>query len=401
MVDYGLLPPEVNSGRMYTGPGAGPMLAAAAAWAGLAADLEAAAAGHRMVITELTGGPWQGPASASALAAITPFITWLDSGAEEAGQASSQAFAAAAAYEAAFAATVPPPVIEANRALLAALVATNFLGQNTPAIAATEAMYMEFWAQDAGAMYSYAGSSAAATQLTELPEPADVADPGAVVDQMIAAFKAQFNSIANAVGQVISQVDARIENVLQTLSTPLNGPTIDQWLVLNSPLDDIVPLNNKYWSPYVNSIAFAFQMTLDVGDQAAGWAKMGNLANTLFPAVAPAVEGAAQAAGSAAAGAATKVGSIGGIGAGLGKAVPLGGLSVPAGWTTSASGPATPGVATLTNATTAVPAAAQGAVSNNPVPPPFGQFVNGGRGGRKLPSYGFRLTFMTSSPAAG
>ena len=37
-----------------------------------------------------------------------------------------------------FAATVPPPVIAANRALLAMLIATNFLGQNTPAIAATE-----------------------------------------------------------------------------------------------------------------------------------------------------------------------------------------------------------------------------------------------------------------------
>ncbi|MDT7733617.1 MAG: hypothetical protein QOE12_791, partial [Mycobacterium sp.] len=25
MLDFGLLPPEVNSGRMYTGPGPGPM----------------------------------------------------------------------------------------------------------------------------------------------------------------------------------------------------------------------------------------------------------------------------------------------------------------------------------------------------------------------------------------
>jgi PPE-repeat protein len=400
MVDYGLLPPEVNSGRIYTGPGAGPMLAAAAAWGGLAADLEAAATGHRSVISELTSGPWLGPASASLLAAVTPFITWLDSGAEEAGEAAGQAFSAAAAYEVAFVATVPPPVIAANRALLAALVATNFLGQNTPAIAATEALYMEFWAQDAGAMYSYAGNAAAATQLAELPEPADVVDPGGVVDQAIAAFKSQFNNIASNVGQIASQVDLRLSDLLRTLSSPINGPGIDQWLVLNSPLDDIVPLNNKYWSPYVNSIAFTFQMTLDVGDQTAGWAKMGNLANTLFPAV-QAVEGAAQAAGSAATGAGSNLGgSLGGVAAGLGKAVPLGGLSVPAAWTTSAPGTATPGVAALTNATAAVPAAAQGAASSTPVAPPFGQFVNGGRG-RKLPSYGFRLTFMTSSPAAG
>jgi len=214
------------------------MLAAATAWGALAADLQAAAAGHRSVISELTGGPWQGPASASALAAVTPFISWLDSGAEEAGQAASQAFADAAAYEAAFAATVPPPVIAANRALLAALVATNFLGQNTPAIAATEALYMEFWAQDAGAMYTYAGNSAAATQLTELPEPADVVDPGAWVDQAIAAFKAQYQAFSNNVGNILAQINPRISAVLQTLSDPLNGPGIDQWLVLNSPLDD-------------------------------------------------------------------------------------------------------------------------------------------------------------------
>jgi hypothetical protein len=141
-------------------------------------------------------------------------------------------------------------------------------------------------------------------------------------------------------------------------------------------------------------------MTLDVGDQAAGWSKMGNLANTLFPAV-QAVEGAAQAAGSAAAGALPNVGGLGGVAAGLGKAVPIGGLAAPASWTTSVPGATTPGVATLTNATTAVPAAAQGAANSTPMAGgPFGQFVNGGRG-RKLPSYGFRLTFMTSSPAAG
>ncbi|MDQ2625398.1 MAG: PPE family protein, partial [Actinomycetota bacterium] len=26
MLDYGALPPEVNSGRMYTGPGSAPMM---------------------------------------------------------------------------------------------------------------------------------------------------------------------------------------------------------------------------------------------------------------------------------------------------------------------------------------------------------------------------------------
>ena len=99
-------------------------------------------------------------------AAAGSYVEWLSATAAQAEQTAAQARAAAAAYEAAFALTVPPPVIAANRSLLAALVATNFLGQNTPAIAATEAQYAEMWAQDAVAMYGYAGSSASATALT-------------------------------------------------------------------------------------------------------------------------------------------------------------------------------------------------------------------------------------------
>ena len=42
-------------------------------------------------------------------------------------------------------------MIAANRTQLVSLVATNFLGQNTAAIAATEAHYGEMCAQDAAA----------------------------------------------------------------------------------------------------------------------------------------------------------------------------------------------------------------------------------------------------------
>ena len=63
----------------------------------------------------------------------------------QAEQTAAHSQAAAAAYETAFAATVPPPVIATNRAQLIALTAANVLGQNTPAIAATEAQYAEMW----------------------------------------------------------------------------------------------------------------------------------------------------------------------------------------------------------------------------------------------------------------
>ena len=37
---YAAFPPEINSGRIYSGPGSGPMLAAAAAWDELANELQ-------------------------------------------------------------------------------------------------------------------------------------------------------------------------------------------------------------------------------------------------------------------------------------------------------------------------------------------------------------------------
>ena len=148
---------------MYAGPGSGSMLAAAAAWDGLAAELRSAAASYGSVISELTSGSWLGPSSTAMAAAAAPYVAWMSATAGQAELAATQAQAAAGAYEAAFAMTVPPPLIAANRAQLAMLVATNFLGQNTPAIAATEAQYAEMWAQDAAAMYGYAASSAATT----------------------------------------------------------------------------------------------------------------------------------------------------------------------------------------------------------------------------------------------
>jgi PPE-repeat protein len=125
------------------------MLAAAAAWDELAAELGMAASGYNSTITELTFSPWVGPSSASMVAAVVPYVGWLGALATLAEQTASQARAAVAAYEAAFAMTVPPAVVLANRVLLMTLIATNLFGQNSAAIAATEAQYAEMWAQDA------------------------------------------------------------------------------------------------------------------------------------------------------------------------------------------------------------------------------------------------------------
>jgi PPE-repeat protein len=76
--------------------------------------------------------------------------------------AAGHARTVAAAYEAAHAATVPPPVVTANRAQIVSLLLANVFGQNAPAIAATEAEYERMWAQCVTAMSSYLADAAAA-----------------------------------------------------------------------------------------------------------------------------------------------------------------------------------------------------------------------------------------------
>jgi PPE-repeat protein len=228
-LDFAILPPEINSGRMYAGPGSGPMLAAAQAWDGLADELYTAAGAHQLAIADLTDS-WSGPSSAAMTEAASSYGAWLSSAAAQAAQTAAQANAAAAAYDAAFMATVPPPEIAANRSLLMTLVATNFLGQNTSAISATEAAYAEMWAQDAAAMYGYAGSSAAATTLTPFASPEQNTDPGGTSSQTAAVSQALTTSAGNAQNTVstVSQTFSAVPDALQNLAAlPGFGPSSD------------------------------------------------------------------------------------------------------------------------------------------------------------------------------
>jgi PPE-repeat protein len=219
--DFGALPPEVNSGKIYSGPGSAPLLAASTAWNALASELQTTAAGYASTITEL-GSSWTGPSATASASAAAPFTSWLSTTAAQAEQTAAQAQAAAAAYEAAFAASIPPPVIAANRALLAALVATNFLGINTPAIAATEATYGEFWAQDAGAMYAYAGAATTASQLTPFTDaPATTTDSGQAT-QAASTAQAAAAQPADATSDILAFL-TQLNTQLTTLNTDITG----------------------------------------------------------------------------------------------------------------------------------------------------------------------------------
>ncbi len=229
-MDFALLPPEVNSARMYAGPGSGPMLSAAVAWEGLAAALQSAASSYQSEIAALTAGPWLGPASPAMVTAAAPYLEWMRATGAQAEQAANQAKAAAAAYETAFAETVSPPVITANRSLLMALIATNIFGQNTPAIATAEAQYAEMWAQDAAAMYGYAGSAASATTLTPFTSPPQSANSDGVSSQAAAVGQAAGTSAGNVQSAVSSapQALSAVPNALASLAaTPAQATPLD------------------------------------------------------------------------------------------------------------------------------------------------------------------------------
>lgn len=389
-VDYGLLPPEVNSARIYAGPGSGPLLGAGTAWAALAAALHHAAAGHRSAISGLTSDAWRGPASASLVAAAAPYVAWLDSSAAHAESTAGQAAAAAAAYEATFAMAVPPPVIAANRALLASLIAANILGQNTALIAATEADYFEMWAQDAAAMYAYAGASATAARLVDFEEPAEVADPSGSARQAAAVAAAEENSARGTAQDALASVDSAAPETLQNLAAPTTLESIDDYISEYTMIDDMVGLYSKYLGPFMPTATATAQATNAI-------VSVTTFMKGLAPAAASAakaVEGGTNALGSAAVGAG---GNAAAAVAGLGRALPLGALSVPPSWA-PVTAVTSPAVAALNGAGGAAPAAATGP---HALPmTPFGPW-GGGAGGRTLPAYGFKPVVMARPPAAG
>jgi PPE-repeat protein len=350
-LDFGALPPEINSARMYAGPGSGSMITAAAGWEGLAAELRSQAASYSSVVSGLTSDGWRGPASASMAAAAAPYAAWMNTTAAQAEQAANQAKAAAAGYEAAFSATVPPSVIAANRAQLASLVATNFLGQNTPAIAATEVHYAEMWAQDAAAMYGYAGSSAAATQLTPLSGPTQNTNAGALAGQSGAVAQATTTS-AGTGSQSLSQLVTTVPNTLQGLTSPASSASSSVtssttglsgiWNLLTGESSGNSALDSFWseWGPDANIWNTIFSSGFYMPSNT-----LGAFSSLLGGGAASAAGDAAGAAasdglGAAAGGLGAPLGGLGGLGglgsgvsAGVGNAAALGPLSVPSSWT--------------------------------------------------------------------
>src|SRR5689334_22475418 len=89
-MEWALFPPEINSARMYTGPGLASLLAAAGSWDALSAELASTAESYESVLAGLDL-QWRGPASESMSYSAARYMGWLQTTAEQTKQTAMQA----------------------------------------------------------------------------------------------------------------------------------------------------------------------------------------------------------------------------------------------------------------------------------------------------------------------
>jgi PPE-repeat protein len=371
---FAFYPPELNSALMFAGAGSGPLFGAASAWDGLASDLSGAAASFDSVVTGLTNGPWSGPASLAMVAAATPYVGWLSAAAGQAEAAAAQARVAATAFESAFAATIPTPVIAANRAQLMTLIATNILGQNTPAIFMTEFEYMEMWAADVAAMLGYHGGAAAvaaALPSFSLPSFSLPGLTGLLGSTPLSGVVSQATGLAGSGGTALTSA---LSPVLSPLSNAGSG-ALSGFQSLYGQYGSLIGTVMQPASLAMSPMMMAVQAGMSASNSS-GLA--GANAAALTGADSPKFVGDTTPKGLGGGG----LGGLGGVGGGLGNARLVGAMSVPPTW--QGSTPArmvSAAMSGMGEMPAAMAGAAQGGAGMMPMPMPMGGGAGGGMPG--------------------
>ncbi|HEU0192403.1 MAG TPA: PPE family protein [Mycobacterium sp.] len=421
-MDFGTLPPEVTSAQLYAGAGPAPMLAAASAWDKMAAEIWSAFESYESIIAGLANEGWMGPASTAMAAAAAPFVTWLRTTAKQAEQTATQAKAAVAAYDAAHAAIVPPAAVAANHTQLAALTATNFLGQNGPAIAANEAQYGAMWANNTATMYGYAANSAAATKVTPFGAPMQNTNPGGQANQAAAVAQANGSAAGSSAQSTLSQAISATPNALQAMASPAQSGAVDPFFENIASIFGLQPGDVANAMSNIGSSSFTPMSLAGITQIGADAAVMHSVANggvvgpfhgiipgwggidELLP---PAgIQPSLLAPGSGISAVTPGAMGIGGlasqVSAGVGKGTLVGSLSVPPSWAASIPTGTPPAASTalVSSWASAAPAAEAAGMPGMPGMPFAG--AGAGRGfGLVAPRYGFKPTVMARPVVAG
>lgn len=222
---WDVVPPEVSSILLSSGPGPASLLAAGEAWRALALHYTEAAAELSDILSALQTGAWQGPSAEQYASANQPFLSWLTTMGTLSELVADRHDAIAAGYSAALAAM--PTLIElaANHATHTALVATNFLGINSIPIVLNEADYLRMWAQAAAVMDAYQGASEAA--LGSLPTasaaPQILSSDSAAATAVSATAASGSSGSGDVTGWLLQELDYLIED-LQRLAATVPEP---------------------------------------------------------------------------------------------------------------------------------------------------------------------------------
>ncbi|MGV0733520.1 PPE family protein [Mycolicibacter sinensis] len=402
-MSFSMFPPEINSGLIYTGPGSAPLLEAATAWANLAAELSTSATATHSVVTNLTS-TWTGMGSAAASSSVAPYVAWLQQASANATQNAALASQAAALFEAARSGSVPPPVIAANRAMLMALISTNFFGQNTPAIAATEAQYEAMWAQDGAAMDTYNMSAQANNNLLQAqsapPNSAQATQPGSAADTSTGApIPGDGGTPPVNPGYNLSTIGG----IMDSMGIPTTG--IDETLLATQLSQVMSPINTMSMPAMMAARILPMLLmqmarmgamggTGALAGQTAGAAGTGTLMTQIGDFVNDKLQGA--------------VGVLAGhfssatnaISAKLGQAASMGALKVPQAWSMAADGMVR-AAPVLPSTTVSAPIQTMSGTSGLPGGP-FGNALMGAMAGRGLGAVAAKAPkVMPRSPAGG
>ncbi|QLL05065.1 PPE family protein [Mycobacterium vicinigordonae] len=259
-------PPELHSALLSTGPGPGPLLASAEAWQSVSVAYAETASDLTALLAQVETAAWHGPTSLAYVAAHLPYLGWLvQAGADSAAMATQQQ-TVAAAYTTALAAMPTLAELAANHATHAVLLATNFFGINTIAIALNEADYLRMWIQAATVMAVYQVISNAAMLVapgtTLPPEITKANEQATAIAQSLPLPADQQNDFLQWLQNIgyLDFYDKYIQPLINALS---NLPFFQAMFSGFDPYLVILGNPLTYFSPF--NIAFALGYPMDIG----------------------------------------------------------------------------------------------------------------------------------------